>query len=630
MDDLLSRYRKRSLDLNTGYKPLDFGGVYSPITGSINSDGRIIAINTFHPKHGYITLTSAPPFSEADRYNPDAVRAYRHSLTELDGFGLRFKSPIASYEAWLIEDAIPYIKLQLENGVEAHVITFVPVRNQNGVMQIWWFSEVGKHARMEGKLWLQRSAYTQLTEGGPVEMPSVVTKPFYDDEKDVFFLANDDLSCYAVFNYQEAQQAADGGVNLIRQTATLPEVSTSTNYTVFPFVLGLDQEPAIQAYQALRSADARQLLTETLDKWQAHWQDWQFERHPLDAVMKRALVYGIYCSVPVTDDAVCIITDHMLLPLSWNRDAYYVARSLMLWRDDMGDLVRKHLYWMFKVAEKTADGAWGRAYFTNGKIKDPAFQLDQQIFPLLELARYIEDAGDKSILDEFAGEIKNAIDMILSRKHPEHWLFPTDETPADDPMVYDYHFSSHVLLWFMFIKLAQFDSSRDYDTFADEIRAAIDRHFIAGREGKQIYTYATDGIGNHHFYHDANDVPLVLMPQWGAISATDTIWRNTIDFAFSQDNIDGVYDGILGSVHTQAPWALGDGQEIIVARALDDKNREQVVQRRLASAAQWDGALSEAYADKSYRVVSRNWFAWPNALLANIYLGEAQQTSPES
>jgi hypothetical protein len=38
-----SDYHVRQLDINQGYKPRDFGG---------------IAINTHHPEHGYITLTT--------------------------------------------------------------------------------------------------------------------------------------------------------------------------------------------------------------------------------------------------------------------------------------------------------------------------------------------------------------------------------------------------------------------------------------------------------------------------------------------------------------------------------------------------------------------------------------------
>ncbi len=68
-------------------------------------------------------------------------------------------------------------------------------------------------------------------------------------------------------------------------------------------------------------------------------------------------------------------------------------------------------------------------------------------------------------------------------------------------------------------------------------------------------------------------------------------------------------------MHTRAPWPLGDVQDMIIARAMNDPERERRALARLEAAAQWDGALPEAYDAESGAVVSRHWFAWPNAAL---------------
>ncbi|MBK8034379.1 MAG: hypothetical protein IPK17_33745 [Chloroflexi bacterium] len=75
-------------------KPLDFGA--NGINGSVDQSGRIIALNFYHPEHGYVTLTSADPFPDDQRYDVAAVRAYRKSLAELEGFGVQFDVPIQS------------------------------------------------------------------------------------------------------------------------------------------------------------------------------------------------------------------------------------------------------------------------------------------------------------------------------------------------------------------------------------------------------------------------------------------------------------------------------------------------------------------------------------------------------
>ena len=96
-----------------------------------------------------------------------------------------------------------------------------------------------------------------------------------------------------------------------------------------------------------------------------------------------------------------------------------------------------------------------------------------------------------------------------------------------------------------------------------------------------------------------------------------------MDFAFSPANAGGYYAGRyggLGSVHTPAPWPLGDVQELAYARLIGDADRERRVIGRLLATAQWDGALPEAYEAESGAVASRHWFAWPGAALALLLM----------
>ena len=141
-------------------------------------------------------------------------------------------------------------------------------------------------------------------------------------------------------------------------------------------------------------AAVRHLAQDPAVRLEAVVQTWKarFDGAPDDLVIRRGLSYGLMLAVPV-GETCCILTDHMLLPLSWNRDAYYVASALLRWRAELADVVRRHLLWMFEVAERR-EGAWGRCYLANGRIKDAAFQLDQQLFPLLELVEYVQHTGD--------------------------------------------------------------------------------------------------------------------------------------------------------------------------------------------------------------------------------------------
>ena len=46
----------------------------------------------------------------------------------------------------------------------------------------------------------------------------------------------------------------------------------------------------------------------------------------------------------------CMITDHMILPLLWNRDSYYVAKSMLDWHPDGRKIMLSHLQWLFDKA----------------------------------------------------------------------------------------------------------------------------------------------------------------------------------------------------------------------------------------------------------------------------------------
>lgn len=618
-DDIREKYHARSLDPDDGYKPLDFGG-NGGITGSIDRYGRITAINMYHNKHGYVTLTAAEPFPEDQRYNPQVVREYRRSLVDLDGFGLHFDLNIIKTEAWMLEDAIPHIRLTFENGATAECTTFVPENNPKGLLQLWQFSGHEVPMRWSGRVSLQRAAYTQLTEGGPIFPPRVEVDVTYD--RNMLIMENPALDWAAAISYltghKELEENADGSMDV---DIPVP-YHNSDRFVCFAIGFGATADMATQQSQILYNdwafrSDITKLLEYTLQTWNMRWDGWRSSSNGLDKLVRHGLAYSLFCAVPV-DGTVCLITDHQLLPLSWNRDAYYVARVLLAWRPEFSDLVRRHLLWLFEVAERQ-DHLWGRSYLVSGKIKDPAFQLDQQIFPLLELAKYVEVTGDVVTLRRLEPHIAPITYALLRREVPNTGLFPTEETPADDPVEMPYHLSSHMLLWHTLRKLGKQLNERPMLSISERVYRAIWKHFVVEKDGKKIFAYLTDGYGNHQCYHDANDIPLALAPIWNFCQSDDPVWRNTIDFAFSEANEGGFYAGEcggLGSIHTRATWPLGDVQEFIIAQILGDQDRLDRVSERLLKAAQWDGALSEAYDPHTARVVSRHWFSWTGAALA--------------
>lgn len=573
-------------------KPLDFGE--AGVTGSIDSAGCVIALNFYHPQYGYVTLSSAPPFPESERYNPAVVRAYRASLANAAGFGVRFDPPAAPQSASLLEAAIPQIELEVGSEV-ARIVTFADAR---GAVQEW---EANARVSWGGSMSLQRCAYTQLTEGGPLPMPDLRLRAFaYED---LLVIHNPVLGAAVAIAGLDvsglAEQESDQPLQL-----DLPVQEHKLAYGV-----GLSVEEAV--------SNARWLAERaTLEVATALWRS-RLEAAPDDLLLRRALAYGQMMAVPV-GEGTCLLTDHMLLPLSWNRDAYFAARALLSAGER--EIVRRHLLWTFETAERQ-NNIWARCYLANGGVKDGAYQLDQQLYPLLELAEYVLETGDLSTAERLMPQVSAVLAAVETRRKPGTLLFSTDETPADDPIALPYHFSSHVLLWRTLSKLEMVGATGRWTGHVDELRESILAAFVAEREGERIFAYATDGAGRFHFYHDANDFPLALAPAWGFAAADDAVWRATVDFAFSPANRGGFYDGHLGSVHSPAPWALGDVQELIIARALGDAARAKHALASLRHIAQADGALPEAYDAATGAVFSRTWFLWPSAAYACAQLG---------
>jgi hypothetical protein len=569
----------------------------------VDVNGRLLALNTFHPQHGYVTLTVANPYPEDRRYDQAAVRAYRAGLVTLNGFGPDVTQPVVQRQAFLLADMIPEVCLAFANGRYAETVVWA---HEGGATQIW---EIEEAPRWRGKLSLQRCAYTQLTEGGPLTVPPVQSRVSFVDG--VLTIENPNLGWAAAVAGFPPSIAS-----WTRETGGPIEIDLEgrPGTTVLTYGFGPDATAAREHAIRLAQQEPLENLENCLGQWRTY-----LDGSVDDPLVRRGLAYSLALVVPVGETR-CILTDHMLLPLSWNRDAYYVARALLSWRAECAEMVKRHLLWLFEVADRP-DDTWGRCYLANGQIKDRAFQLDQQLFPVLELAEYVLETGDRATWDRLQPMVVSLTQKLLARKAPYFWLFPTDETPADDPLALPYHLSSHLLMWRTFRKLADLIPDHDLLTMADSIRRAIQHYFIADHQGQRVYAYATDGDGCFHFYHDANDTPLALAPAWGFTTEDDPVWRATIDFAFSEANVGGYYAPGLGSVHTPGPWPLGDVQDLLIARTIHDTERERCALERLSIASQWDGALPEAYDPATGTVISRHWFVWPNALLASVASG---------
>jgi hypothetical protein len=477
------------------------------------------------------------------------------------------------------------------------VLTLAP-RGRRGALQIVRVAARDRPtfavADWRGTMRLARAAYTQLTPGGA--LPPAPERATFGEDGRLMWIDDRELGAAAAIALPaSAEVPADMSVPLIVAVA-----------------LGGTLDEAIRE-AVLLAGEGHDLVGAEVRERRAWWIGIGRGAES-DHAVRRATAYALDCAAARAGDGlVAVLADHEILPLVWTRDAYYVCRMLLELapRDERARaVVDGFLRWLFEVAERPA-GWWPRASLANGAAKDPAFQLDQQLFPFLLLEDHARLTGETELLHRYAPLRDELLRALLARRTP-FGLIATDETPADDPLEQPFHFSSHVLLWRVL---------RDLDPrAAAEVRDATRRGFIdSGR-----FAYAVRGArgeGPRH-YHDANDLPTVFAPAWGFCGADDAVWSATIEFAWSREN-DGYFSGPLGglgSLHTPHPWPLGDLQEIVVARVLGDAERERRGWERLDRVETWDGLLPEAYDETTGAIASRHHFAWPAALRALLLL----------
>ncbi|KAK4045992.1 hypothetical protein OIV83_006457 [Microbotryomycetes sp. JL201] len=676
-------------------KTIDFG--HDGVAASLSLAGRFLSVHGPHASHGMMVVVPYEQFPQDKFYEPKFVREYRaRPLVLLDkqtsGFGLSLRDGsdariLQCTSSEYVHHKTPRLEFKscdgaitataLYNVVDSSVVQSVLIRNADSQQR-------AVDVTLDGLVSLNRASYAQLTEGGPLPMPaaSSVAAVYKDGltidnchlpaKLDISLAINELPVKLATKSGWTSDKIAclDNATQLILQ----PGESAVVQLALTLSTNGSDARPSPRSLSlAVRDRMCAQTGLDVPKLANLVAKDQATEAgHVLAYAVARNVQYLLdCCTIPMGPErGVCIITDHQCLPLGWNRDNYWqlnllrslepVLHSLVHsdvvdeWRARICNVRREHLRWVMFTAERPL-GYWGRSYTTVGQSKDPIFQLDQQCYPLLELAEYAteyaQDAQGQDLVKRAleSGVVDEVLDTIMAHRwqpvddaqardfesKDALWLFKTEETPGDDAVAFPYHFSSHVLLWRALDQLARFPESlrgllrNDVRAWADHVRRATLEHFVQPnpKTGQLMFAYLTSTRGEFEFYHDGNDLPTALIPEWGFCdgdASVHEVWRSTMSWAFSSFNENGYFnDGQfagLGSVHTRDPWPLGDAQQLVFAAR--ERNGDQIlnVKTKLARVVQWDGLWSEAVDRHTGQVTSKHWFSWPGSFIGSVLL----------
>jgi meiotically up-regulated gene 157 (Mug157) protein len=296
---------------------------------------------------------------------------------------------------------------------------------------------------------------------------------------------------------------------------------------------------------------------------------------------------------------------------------------------------------------------YANAFAKNYSVVEQKFEVDSLLYPVWIAHRYWRETGTASAFTpEMQRAFKRALVVLRTEQHHDarsHYrnsqlanggrgtptafngMIWTGFRPSDDPARYHYNVPENMFAVVVLRDLAQIEREVYHDPktagqaaeFSEEVRRAIERDAIVYVPGVgRIYAYEVDGLGHDNVMDDANVPSLVSTPYFGYVRTSDPIYQATRRFALSNRNpyfYTGKVARGVGSPHTPPGyvWPLGLVMQVLTS---DDPTEVQRVLGYLADSDTGDHRLHESFDSNAPRQYTRDDFAWPNALYAEMIL----------
>ncbi len=204
--------------------------------------------------------------------------------------------------------------------------------------------------------------------------------------------------------------------------------------------------------------------------------------------------------------------------------------------------------------------------------------------------------------------------------------------PSDDACTFGYLIPSNafavvVLRQMQEVAEVVYGDARLVESLAElagEIDYGIQTYGIVDhpRYGK-LYAYETDGFGNYNLMDDANVPSLLSLPYLGYTTPDDPVYQNTRRFVLSEDNpyfAAGKHARGVGSPHTPPGYVWPMSLIIQALTSQDEEEIRELLQVLMGTDAE-SGLMHESFDPDNPTTFTRAWFAWANALFAQLVAG---------
>ena len=302
-------------------------------------------------------------------------------------------------------------------------------------------------------------------------------------------------------------------------------------------------------------------------------------------LLNRNLLFAMHYSLGITFDSeelVCITSrspHYYVSAAYWDRDSLLWSFPAIA-RIDIS-LARRVLDY---VVQRQARNTGVHSRYIDGSVLEPGFELDELVSPVIAIDTYIENGGDRSILEE--REVRKLIDKILCGlekwKDEKTGLYATFLQPTDDMTHYSFLLYDNALVIKAFRILATLFSDPSYAHDADVLHEQCMKYFNV--EGE--YVWSVDGNGNYDIY-DEPPGSLILLPYYGFCTVDDPAYGKTVERindASYEYSFSGCPFAAAGCAHAPHPWVLSLINEFKVFRSPDalDKLLRAPMDERIA------------------------------------------------
>ncbi len=337
----------------------------------------------------------------------------------------------------------------------------------------------------------------------------------------------------------------------------------------------------------------------------------------------------------------------------WLRDASAIVRPYIGLSQRDGDVQTTLRGVVARQAKYILIDPYANAFSRNYGVVEHKFEVDSLLYPIWFAYEYYRQTGDRSI---FTPTVRRAFGRVLAtlrdeQHHPQrsHYTHPqlannghgsavrytgmvwTGFRPSDDPV--RYHFNVPVNMFAAVVMRDLTNVARDVwrdDAMARnawglsvEIQRGIEQYgTLVLKPFGRIYAYEVDGLGHANVMDDANVPSLLSIPYFGYLPKTNSLYLATRRFALSDRNpyyFRGKFAQGIGSPHTPHGYVWPLSLCVQALTATDDREVDRVFSW-IAASDTGDHRLHESFNANWPESYTREDFAWPNALYAELVL----------